>query len=75
MGIAFDFNELRGRIIAKYGTQAAFARALGVSRSVLSGKLNNRVAFKPDEILRVCSSQMLDIQPVEIGRYFFTPKV
>lgn len=75
MGTAFDFNELRGRIVTKYGKQAALAKAMGISRAALSGKLNNHVAFKPDEIARMCSPKMLDIPPAEIGRYFFTPKV
>lgn len=75
MGTEFDFSELRGRIIAKFGNNAAFAKAWGRSTASLSGKLNSRVAFKPEDIFEICSPELLDIPPAEIGRYFFTPKV
>lgn len=30
--MAFDYSKLKGRIIEKYGTQAAFAKAMGTSQ-------------------------------------------
>lgn len=75
MPIEFDFSALRGRIIEKYGTYAAFAEAIEMSRASLSQRMMNDIAFKPDEIIRICSPQVLDIAPEEIGRFFYTPKV
>lgn len=69
----FDFSELRGRIIAKYGTCNAFAEAIHLSRSQLSSRLSGKINFQLDEIYVICG--LLDIPATEIGRYFLTPKV
>lgn len=69
----FDFSELRGRIISKYGNYALFAEAMGLSRAQLSDRLNNKVNFKPDDIVLACD--LLGIPAEDIGKYFFTPKV
>lgn len=71
--MAFDFSELRGRIIAKYGTCAAFAEAINRSRAQLSDRLNGKINFQLDEIYLICD--LLDISATDIGRYFLTPKV
>lgn len=71
--MVFDFSELRGRIIAKYGTCNAFAEAIGMSRSQLSDRLNGKINFQLNEIYTICD--LLDIPATEIGRYFLTPKV
>ena len=71
----FDFNKLRGRIIEKMSSQSALATHLGMTKSQISGRLNNKVPFCPDEIHRMCLPDCLDIAPEEIGVYFFTPKV
>ena len=75
MPIEFDFSALRGRIIEKYGTFAAFADAIKMSRASLSQRVMNDIAFKPDEVILICSPEVLDIPPEEIGRFFYTPKV
>lgn len=75
MPVKFDFSELRGRIVARYGTYASFAQAIGLSRAQLSERLNNIRPFKPDEICAICDATVLDIRSGEIGYYFFTPKV
>jgi hypothetical protein len=75
MPIEFDFSALRGRIVEKYGTFAAFADAIGMSRASLSQRIMNDVAFKPDEVILICSPKVLDIAPEEIGKFFYTPKV
>ena len=48
------FAELRGLIIAKYGTHAAFAREIPMSRTTLSAKLNGKVDWQGPEIARTC---------------------
>jgi transcriptional regulator with XRE-family HTH domain len=73
MPLVFDFSELRGRIIAGYGSYAAFAESIGMARALLSARLNNKVHFSPDDIVNICS--VLNIPADKIGNYFFTPKV
>lgn len=71
--MAFDFSLLTGRIITIFGSRGEFATALGVSKGTLSMKLNNKVKFTTQEILRSC--ELLGIDKSEIGVYFFTQKV
>lgn len=73
--MAFDFSNLRGRIVARYGTCRAFAAAAGFSESALSARLTNVTPFKPEEIKRISAPGLLDIPDQEITHYFFTPKV
>ena len=75
MGVVFDFSELKGRIVARFGTFAKYAEAVDLSRSQVSDRLNNKVSFKHEDILASCASDVLDIPAEEIGKYFFTPKV
>ena len=69
----FDFSKLLGRIVEKFGTRSAFATAIGMTDPSLSNRLNNKISFDMEEIYQACEA--LDIQPEEIGAYFFTPKV
>lgn len=71
----FDFRKLRGRIIEKYGQYDALAKAINMSPAQLSDRLNNKISFKPSEIYRISSADVLDIPGAEIPRYFLTPKV
>lgn len=71
--MAFNYNKLRGRIIEKYKSQTAFVKAFGVSENTFSLKMNNKVRFSTDDITKI--TNMLDIPEIEIGEYFFTPKV
>ena len=63
------FAELRGLIIAKYGTHEAFAREFPMSRSSLSAKLNGKVDWQGHEIARTCV--MLDIPLASAHEYKF----
>lgn len=71
--MAFDYSKLRGRIVEKYNSQTAFTKAFGVSENTLSLKLNNKIRFTTDDIIKI--SKMLEIPKNEIGQYFFTPEV
>lgn len=71
--MAFDYNKLRGRIVEKYGSQSNFSEKFEVSENTMSLKLNNKVRFTSDDIVK--ASRMLDIPPDEVGVYFFTLKV
>ena len=68
-----DYSKLNGRIIEKFGTRSAFAKAMGWNSEVLSRRLNNRTSFHTEEYIRICT--LLDIHPKEIYDYFFTPKL
>lgn len=73
MEVAFNYNKLKGRMIEKYGNQTTFAKAFGTSENSLSRKMNNKMRFTSDDIIRV--TELLDIPESQIGEYFFTLKV
>ncbi len=62
-------KKLRIRIIEYYDTQKNFAEALGISQNLLTYRLQGRVHFHPDEIIKIC--KLLDISKEEIADYFF----
>lgn len=68
-----DYSRLRGRIRTYFSTQAAFAKALGISECALSQKLNGISEWTAGEIRRTC--KLLEFPPEEIPAYFFTPLV
>lgn len=69
----FDYSKLRGRIKEIFGTQDAFADAVGIGRVSLSKRLNNALEFTQDEMIK--SAAVLKFPPEEIPLYFFTEKV
>lgn len=68
--MAYNYNKLLGRIVEKYGTQAKFSEAIGLSEHTLSKKLNNQVHWKQSEISSACD--LLCIKKEDIHDYFFT---
>lgn len=68
----FDHSKLLGRIIEKFGSQRALATHIGWTESKLSARLNNSVQFDAEEIVLLCSPEVLDIPEEEIVAYFFT---
>lgn len=71
----FDYSELRGRIIAKFGTIKAFAKAYGISYVTMSNKLNGKIAISMDDIVKMSAPKLLDILPIDYHIYFFKLKV
>lgn len=71
----FDYSKLKGRIVEKYGTRGAFAKAYGVSENTISRKLSGKMGITTDDIIKMSSSEYLDIEAKEIPTYFFTQKV
>lgn len=63
------YDELRGRIRAKFRTQEAFAKALGINPTTLSIKLCGKRDWKREEVER--AQKLLDIPPGEVSIYFF----
>ena len=69
----FDYSKLSGKIKEVYGTQERFAEALGMGRVSLSQRLNNKIEFSQEEILR--AAELLSIRRKEITEYFFCEEV
>ncbi len=68
----YDYGKLKGRIVEKCGTRAAFSEMMGLSEKTISMKLNNKTAFKQPEIQKALD--VLDLTVEEIQTYFFTQK-
>lgn len=68
--MAFNYQKLLGRITEKMGSQAEFARRMELSEWTISLKLNGKVPFKQNEIVK--ASNLLEIDNSDIATYFFT---
>ena len=68
--MAFNSQKLLGRITEKMGSQAEFARRMELSERTISLKLNGKVPFKQNEIVK--ASNLLEIDNSDIAAYFFT---
>ncbi len=71
--MAYDYSKLMGRVIEKFGTQANFAAAMGLSERTISLKINSHVPWKDFEMERAL--KLLDVKPSQITEYFFRKKV
>ena len=65
----FNYSRLRGKIKEVYGTETAFAKAMGISRTTVSAKLNQSVDFTHSEMFR--AAKLLGIEKENVGDYFF----
>ena len=68
-----SYRKLIGRITEVYGTRGAFADAIGMDRSSLSCKLNNKTPWKREEIEKTC--ELLHIPVEKVHEYFFAKEV
>ena len=68
--MAYNYKELRGKIRGKFGTQEAFAKAMGMNSASLSLKLNNKSDWTRVEIERACT--LLGIPLEDAVLYFFS---
>lgn len=66
----WNYAKLRGRIKEIFGTQEAFAKAIGISSVSLSQRLNNALEFTQEEIFNSC--KVLNIPLTDMMSYFFT---
>lgn len=71
--MSYDYSSLLGKITEKFGTQYNFAIAMGLSERTVSLKLNDKVTWKDDEILKAV--HVLELNPQDIPKYFFNAKV
>lgn len=64
-----SYPKIRGAIREKYGTQAAFAKDLGVNPSTLIKKLSGKVEWTLGEVQ--LAAKLLGIPYDRISEYFF----
>ena len=48
--MVYNYDKLKGRIVEKFGSQVAFAKALGISEKTISNKLSGKRYFTQLEI-------------------------
>ena len=63
------FGRLKEEIGKKFHSTEEFAKAMGMNRSTLSGKLNSKTGWKQAEIEKAC--KLLDIPFKKVNEYFF----
>ena len=66
----YDYRELSGDIKRVFGTQGAFAKAMGMAESTLSLKLNNNAEWSRDEM--VLALRLLGAENDKVQSDFFT---
>lgn len=64
-----SYPKLRGAIREKFGTQGAFAKALGIDQSGLSKRLAGKQEWSWTEVQAAC--ELLEIPADRISDYFF----
>lgn len=69
----FDFSKLLGRIKECGFTQETLAREIGMTKSTMSQKLNNKAYFTLLEMAKI--QNVLGIAVDDMGIYFFARKV
>ena len=68
-----SYAKLRGKIREVFGTETAFAAAIGMNPASLSAKLGNKSPWKREEIEKACG--LLKIPIEEVHLYFFDAKL
>lgn len=71
--MAFDYSDLTGLIIAKYGSRKRYAMAAGMAPSSLSAKLRGNTPWSTNEI--ATAQELLGFPSEAIVKYFFTIRV
>lgn len=71
--VQFDYRKLRGKMVEKYGSVAAFCNAIGKNRSALYERLNKGASMNQKDILTIANA--LDIEDYRYAEYFFTTEV
>lgn len=69
----YDYSMLRGRIREKIGTEGEFARRIGRTPNFISKVFKNATYLTQQDI--ELGVNVLDIEPSQIGLYFFTQRV
>jgi transcriptional regulator with XRE-family HTH domain len=67
--MARKFGRLREQIKNVFGTQRAFADAMGINAATINAKLNGKADWNLSEIEKACG--LLRVPADEINEYFF----
>lgn len=67
-----SYGKLRGKIREVFGTEKAFASAMGLDPSSVSAKLNNKTEWTRGQVFEACN--ILNIPLDEAADYFFCSK-
>lgn len=70
--VGYDYSRLRGKIREIFGTESAFARAMGYNRCTISAKLNGQSEWTRADIEKACF--LLGVPLSEVEPYFFCRK-
>lgn len=70
--VAMDYSKLRGKIKEVFGTEGAFAKAMGYNRCTISAKLNSQSEWTRTDIEKACGLLSIPFSGVE--PYFFCRK-
>ena len=65
----YNYSKLKGRIIEKYGSQGSFAKAIGITQTTTSFKINGKASWNQDEIVKAI--EVLGLSKDDIVEYFF----
>lgn len=65
----FKNAKLKGRIVEKFGSQAKFATALGVTEATINNKLNGARKMSQDDVYAWADA--LEISAEDVGPYFY----
>lgn len=69
MNTTFNYSDLRGKIISRFGNQSNFAKAIGTNKQRISMVLNNKAYLNTVEVETWCKA--LDIEIDYLTYYFF----
>lgn len=69
----YNYSKLNGKIKEVFGTQSAFAKAMGMGQTSLSLKLNNKAEWSQDEMEK--AMELLNIPRTSVRTYFFAHNV
>lgn len=69
--MCFKYRRLMGAIKEKYGTQDAFAEAIGMGRSSLNLRLNGKIEWSKEEMANTMDALGL---PVVLIPFYFLKK-
>lgn len=65
----FDYAKLRGAIREHFGTEGAYAKAIGRSSNYISKVFQGKSNFSVIDVAK--SAEVLGIASEDIGKYFF----
>lgn len=65
----YSYRKLKGRITEVFGTQAAFAKALGLSKNSVSKKLTGKTEFSQSDVEDW--AKLLGIERKCYGEFFY----